>query len=77
MFDGYGSKNANNPANSILEIYDPNNTNKWRFINCNEDNYNYNYNYNYKIKFVNRGFTIKRNQKKSKEKGSLHLRLKK
>jgi len=90
MFDGSGSKNANNPANSILEIYDPNNTNKWKFINCDDDNYKIKYVESLYDKLVlslrDKGMPKNKNkicepwiyyQNKSKEKGSLHIRLKK
>ena len=32
MFEGSGSGNSKNPVNSILEIYEPNNIEKWKFI---------------------------------------------
>ena len=38
MFFGTGRGNANNPVNSILEIYDPSNIDKWKFVNCENEN---------------------------------------
>ena len=91
MFDGSGSGNSNNPVNSILEIYDPNNINKWKFINCEEDKNKIKYIESQYDKFVlslrDKGMPKNKNKicepwiyyqkKNSKEKGSLHIRLKK
>jgi hypothetical protein len=37
MFEGTGSKKAEYPCNSVLEIYDPENIDKWKYYKCNDN----------------------------------------
>jgi len=95
MFEGTGSGNSQNPVNSILEIYEPNNIEKWKFINCEDDKNKIDYIESQYDKLIlslrDKGmpknnnticepwifYQKKDSKKKSKQKGSLHIRLKK
>lgn len=92
VFYGSGSGISNNPVNSILEISDPNDINKWKFINCDDDIKKIEYISKIYNKIVismrDKGMPKDKNKleickpwifydKNNKKKGSLHIRIKK